>query len=60
MKNQDHRPEPVVARRGQAEALARENAAQAPELLAAQASVEVRQMLHELRVHQIELELQND
>ena len=46
--------------RRQAEELARAKAAQAPEDLETLSPEETRQMLHELRVHQIELEIQNE
>ncbi len=46
--------------RKQAEEIARGKAAQSPEHLAALSPEENRQTLHELRVHQIELELQNE
>ena len=48
------------ALRRQAESIARERAAQVPENLDTLSPKEVRQMLHELRVHQIELEMQNE
>ncbi len=46
-------------RRRQADALARKTAA-APDPLAPQSSAELQQALHELRVHQLELEMQNE
>ena len=46
--------------RKQAEEVARGKAAQSPEHLAALSPEETRQTLHELRVHQIELEMQNE
>jgi PAS domain S-box-containing protein len=46
--------------RKQAETIAREKAAQSPENLAALSPEETRQALQELRVHQIELEMQNE
>ncbi len=46
--------------RRQAEEIAREKAAQSPENLEALSPEETRQTLHELRVHQIELEMQNE
>ena len=48
------------ALRRQAEEIARANGARSPEDLAALSPEEVRQALHELRVHQIELEMQNE
>jgi PAS domain S-box-containing protein len=46
--------------RRQAEEITRENEAQSPENIERLSPEEARQMLHELRVHQIELELQNE
>jgi PAS domain S-box-containing protein len=46
--------------RKQAEAIAREKAAQMPENLDTLSPSEARQVLHELQVHQIELEMQNE
>ena len=46
--------------RQQAEEIARQKAAQSPEHLAALSSEQIRQTFHELRVHQIELEMQNE
>ena len=46
--------------RQRAEELARERAAQSPEVPGAASSEETRQALEELRVHQIELEMQNE
>lgn len=43
-----------------AEKRAREKAAQSAENVAALSPTEIREMLHELRVHQIELEMQNE
>ena len=48
------------ALRRRAEEIAREKAARSPEDLEALSPEEVRRILHELRVHQIELEMQND
>ncbi len=48
------------ALRRQAEEIARKKASHSPENLAALSPQETRQTLHELRVHQIELELQNE
>ena len=45
--------------RREAEKIARENADQSPENLLAMSHEETRHALHELRVHQIELEMQN-
>ncbi|MBM2843095.1 MAG: domain S-box protein, partial [Anaerolineales bacterium] len=49
---------PALRRR--AETIAREKAARSPEDLEALSPEEIRRTLHELRVHQIELEMQND
>jgi PAS domain S-box-containing protein len=46
--------------RGRAEGIARERAAQRPTNLDAATPEEVPRLLHDLRVHQIELELQNE
>jgi PAS domain S-box-containing protein len=46
--------------RRRAEEIARAKAAQMPESMAALSPEAARQVLHELRVHQIELEMQND
>ncbi|MGD9974211.1 MAG: hypothetical protein AB7S77_14215 [Desulfatirhabdiaceae bacterium] len=46
--------------RKQAEEMAREQAARLPENLKAMSPEEIHQLLHELRVHQIELEMQNE
>jgi PAS domain S-box-containing protein len=48
------------ALRRQAETRARENAAQSPENLTALSPEEIGQTLHQLHVHQIELEMQNE
>jgi diguanylate cyclase (GGDEF)-like protein/PAS domain S-box-containing protein len=48
------------ALRRQAEEIARATTTPSPEHLAAMAPEKARQILHELRVHQIELELQNE
>jgi len=58
------RPAPSVKSlpelRLQAEEVLQSKAAILPECLDAQFSAETRQMLHELRLHQVELEMQND
>ncbi|MFZ4441707.1 MAG: hypothetical protein ACOYOS_25150 [Syntrophales bacterium] len=53
-------PNKAADMRKQAEEIARENAVQSPESLEAMSPEAIRQTLHELRVHQIELEMQND
>ena len=60
MKNQDNRPKDAAGLRRKAEALLREKTAQTPEDLAVLSSGETQRTLHELRVHQIELEIQNE
>jgi len=49
----------IVAMRRRAEALSRENAALSSEDIEALSPEQIGQILHELRVHQIELEMQN-
>jgi PAS domain S-box-containing protein len=56
----DDRPVDAAELRLRAEEMARENAARAPENLQALSLEETRRTLHELRVHQIELEMQNE
>jgi PAS domain S-box-containing protein len=46
--------------RRRAEAITRETAARAPEHVADQSPEDTRRMLHELHVHQLELEMQNE
>ncbi|MEI8188248.1 MAG: GAF domain-containing protein, partial [candidate division NC10 bacterium] len=62
--NPDDAADPMTgsgqALRRQAEKKARAQAAQRPEPLEALSPEDVRQALHELRVHQIELEMQNE
>ena len=60
MKNKDIRSEQAAELLWQAEEIAREKAAQSPENLESLSPEETRQMLHELRVHQIELQMQNE
>jgi PAS domain S-box-containing protein len=60
MTSRDDRPEQAAELRRRAEEIAREKAAQSPEDLEALSPEETRQTLHELRVHQIELEMQNE
>jgi PAS domain S-box-containing protein len=52
--------DPRQALRGRAETIARERASQAPEKLESLAAEGFERTLHELRVHQIELEIQNE
>lgn len=60
MTREAGRPEHSTALRRRAEARARKSAAQPPENVAALSPEETRRTLHELRVHQIELEMQNE
>ena len=60
MKNKNDRPEQTAELRKQAEAIAREKAAQSSENLETLSPEETRWTLHELEVHQIELEMQNE
>jgi len=60
MTDQDNRPEGAADLRRKAEALARDRAAHSPDDSAALSPEEVRKAIHELRVHQIELELENE
>ncbi len=60
MKSQDDRPRPAAELRRQAEEMARKEAAQSSENLESRSPEGIRQTLHELRVHQIELEMQNE
>jgi PAS domain S-box-containing protein len=60
MNPTDDRSAPAAALRHKAEALALIKSAQSPADLAALSPEETWRMLHELRVHQIELELQNE
>jgi PAS domain S-box-containing protein len=53
-------PEKISSLRQQAEELALEKEAQSPDNLDAVSIEETRQALHELRVHQVELEMQNE
>jgi PAS domain S-box-containing protein len=53
-------PEQSARLRKQAEKVATENATPLPETIQAMSVEEIRQMLHELQVHQIELEMQNE
>jgi PAS domain S-box-containing protein len=60
MTSKDNRPEQGAELRRRAEKIARGKAAQSPEDLDTLLSEETRQTLHELRVNQIELEMQNE
>ena len=60
MKNKENQPEEAVDLRRRAEEMARENAAQSPQDFASLSPDEIQRMFHELRVHQIELEMQNE
>jgi len=58
MKNKDDRAKEIAELRRQAEEIARKEAAQSSEDLESLSPEGIRQTLHELRVHQIELEMQ--
>ena len=60
MTNRDNRPMDAADLRQKAEALARQRAARTAEDSAALSPDEIQRTLHELRVHQIELEMQNE
>ena len=60
MKNEVNRPGDQVELRQRAEEITREDKAQSPEQLAHLSPEAMRHTIHELRVHQIELEIQND
>ena len=60
MKNKDNRPGDAAELRKRAEEIARGKAAQPPENIETLSPEEIRQALHGLRVHQIELEMQNE
>ena len=60
MTSRDDRPGQAAELRRRAEDIARKKAAQSSEDLQALSPEETRQTLHELRVHQIELEMQNE
>jgi PAS domain S-box-containing protein len=60
MTNEDNLPEQAADLRRQAEEIAREKAAQSAGKLESMSLDEIQEVLHELRVHQIELEMQNE
>ncbi len=60
MTNQNSHSKDAADLLQKAEALARKQAARTPEDSAALSPEEIRNILHELRVHQIELEMQNE
>ncbi len=60
MKDQDNRPDDAAGLRQRAEEIARKKTSDLPENLADLSPAETRRALHELRVHQIELEMQNE
>ena len=60
MANMEVSPEQAARLRQQAEAMARGTATSSTAEIEAMSPAEIRQMLHELRVHQIELEMQNE
>ncbi|MFZ4441477.1 MAG: PAS domain S-box protein, partial [Syntrophales bacterium] len=59
MTEKETNPNQAADLRREAENITRENADQSPEDLQAMSHEEIRHALHELRVHQIELEMQN-
>ena len=60
MKTVANRPADDAELRRQAEEIAQHKAAQSPENVASMSLDETRRVLHELQVHQIELDLQNE
>jgi len=60
MKNRGDQPKQAAELRRQAEKIARGKAAPSPENFESFSPEEIRQTLHELHVHQIELEMQNE
>ena len=60
MTEKEPRTDLLVDMRKQAENIARENAVQSPENLEAMSADAIRLMIHELLVHQIELQMQNE
>ena len=60
MKDRDDRPEDAAGLRARAEEAARKEAARYPDDLAGLSPEEAGKVVHDLRVHQIELEMQNE
>ncbi|MDZ7831429.1 MAG: ATP-binding protein [Desulfobacterales bacterium] len=60
MTNKENRPKGAADLRQEAEALARKRTDRTLQDIAALSPEEIRETLHELRVHQIELEMQNE
>ena len=60
MISKDKRPDDAAELRKHAEEIARKNTILSPEKIKSLSPEEIRQMLHELQVHQIELEMQNE
>lgn len=60
MANKEYQPGDLPGLRQWAEEIAQRKAVALPDNLAARSSEEIQEMLYELRVHQIELELQNE
>ena len=60
MKSKDHKPRGVAKLRSRAEEIAQQQGASPPKDLAALSREEALKLIHELRVHQIELKMQND
>jgi PAS domain S-box-containing protein len=60
MTNTDSRPEEAAELRKRAEDVVREKGALSPENIESMSPAEIRRMVEDLRVHQIELEMQNE
>lgn len=60
MASKHNRPDNAAGLRKRAEEILRDNALRWPENLDALSSEKIRRMFHELHVHQVELELQNE
>jgi PAS domain S-box-containing protein len=60
MTNTDSRPKEATELRKRAEEIVRERRVRSPENIESMSPAEIRRMLEDLRVHQIELEMQNE